>query len=165
MVGKRLVGGVLVGAAAVFGAALYLVIRGLSGQGQVLGCMDAAPGCAGVVAGLSASHVAVGLISAVGSLGLYFLLFHRDVEGLVAAEQKALRLREERIELIGTMMTPGERALLSVLLKEDGIMQSTLSYRTNLTPGRVSQVLAGFEERGLVRRTPAGRSFRVHLAV
>lgn len=162
MVSKKTVGGLLAGSAVVFGGILYYTIQSLTARTQVLGCMLDTPGCAQVATGLSASHVAVGFLSALFSLGLYFLLFYNDRSEELLERERVRRSREEQAELLGKVMTEGERALLSAVLKEEGILQSTLSYRTNLTPGRVSQVLGQFEERGLVRRMPEGRSFRVY---
>ncbi len=164
MVSKRTVGGLLVGVSLAFGGILYATIESLTHKAQVLGCVANTPGCMQATQSLSYSNIAVGFVSAVLSMGVYFLVFHRDTAELLAKERARQRSREEQVELLGKVMAPGERALLSAVMKEDGILQSTLAYRTNLTPGRVSQVLSGFEEQGLVRRTPEGRSFRVHLS-
>ena len=162
MVSKKTVGGLLAGSAVVFAGILYATIQSLSQRSQVLGCMVDTPGCAAITSGLSVSHFAVGFLSALFSLGVFFFFFYKDTTEQLLAEEQKRRSREEQVELLGKVMTSGERALLSAVLKEEGILQSTLSYRTNLTPGRVSQVLAQFEERGLVRRTPEGRTYRVY---
>lgn len=162
MVSKKTVGGLLAGSAVAFAGILYMTIQSLSARGEVLGCMLDTPGCAAVATGMSVSHFAVGFLSALFSLGLFFLFFYKDNTEQLLEHERTRRSREEQVELLSKVMTPGEQALLSAVLKEEGILQSTLTYRTNLTPGRVSQVLAQFEERGLVRRTPEGRSFRVY---
>ena len=162
MVSKKTVGGLLVGCSLVFSAILYFTIRSLTERTEVLGCMVDTPGCEEVALGLSMSHVGVGFLAAVFSLGVFFLLFYKDPQAASVERERVQRSREEQVALLGKVMTAGEQALLSAVLKEEGVLQSTLSYRTNLTPGRVSQVLSQFEERGLVRRTPEGRSFRVY---
>ena len=161
MVSSKTLGGIIAGSAVAFGGILYYTIRSLSSQSAVLGCVADSPACQSVTTSLSASHLAVGFISALFSLGIYVLLFHKD-----AADTQAItRDRNERIALISTVMTQGERAVLQAVLQEEGILQSSLAYRTNLTQGRISQVLSGFENRGLIQRTPEGRSYRIYPSV
>lgn len=165
VVSKKTLGGVLAGTSLIFGGILYFTVKSLTTQSMQLGCLAAAPGCQQVATGLGISHIAVGFLSAIFSFGVYFLAFHKDVAEQIAIEERERRSQEERIELLGKVMTEGEKALLSAIVNEDGITQSTLAYRTNLTPGRVSQVLAEFEQQGLIQRKPAGRTYRVHATI
>ncbi len=157
MVSQKTVGGLLAGSALLFAGILYFTIQSLTARTQVLGCILDTPGCAQVATGLSMSHVAVGFVSAVFSLGVYFFFFHKEV-----SEKK---LSEQRIELLTKVLTAGEKEVLAAVLHQEGILQSSLAYKTNLTPGRVSQVLSQFEEQGLIRRVPSGKSFKVYAAV
>lgn len=163
MVSKKTLGGILAGAAVTFGGILWYTISSLTGQAQVMHCVADSPACQQVVTGMSASHVAVGIVSAVFSLGLYFLFFYKDQTAAILEDQARRRSREEQIALLTKVMTPGEKAVLEAVLNEEGIMQSTLSYRTNLTPGRVSQVISDFETSGLLTKKPEGRSYRIYL--
>lgn len=148
-----------------FGGILYYTIQSLTTKNQVLGCVATAPGCMEVATGLSISHVSVGFLSAVLSLGAYFLLFHKDSQQAALLAEKQRRSQEEQLAILDKVMTPGEKSLLHAIAKSDGILQSTLAYRANLTPGRVSQVLSGFEEQGLISRKPSGRSYQVFLTL
>ena len=165
MVSKRALGGMMLGASVGFGGILWLTIRNLMAKSSQMGCILGTPQCVPVTTGLGLSHLAIGFVTAVFSLGAYFLLFHKDRTEILLEEQQRRHSREEQVELLSKVMTPGERALLSAISKEDGILQATLRYRTNLTPGRISQVLDDFESQGLVKRTPEGKSYRVFLSI
>ncbi len=158
MVSGKTLGGVLVGVTGVFTAIMLWVINSLGSRSSSLGCISSAANCQQVSYGLSASYVAVGFLSACFSMGLFFLFFYKDKSSLTD-------LRNERLSVLHKVLTDGERNVLDVLSREKGILQSTLRYRTNLTPGRVSQIVNEFESKGLLLRKPAGKTYKLFLKI
>ncbi|QQG39278.1 MAG: winged helix-turn-helix transcriptional regulator [Candidatus Woesearchaeota archaeon] len=56
-----------------------------------------------------------------------------------------------------------ERKVLKVIKDEEGISQSSLRFRTNLSKATVSQILSSFEKKGIVKREVEGKTYSVYL--
>ena len=68
-----------------------------------------------------------------------------------------------KFELILKAMDENEKNMLKAIKEQEGITQSTLRYRADLSKAKVSQILTGFEKKNLVRRTAKGKTYSVHL--
>lgn len=122
--------------------------------------------CQRVESLMGLSHVAVGLISFIGALGVYLLFFSTSEEAIMKRleEEKNMKIDQDRFELVLRAMDDNERKVLKAIKEQDGITQSTLKFRTDLSKAKVSQILTGFEKRHLVKRESKGKTYAVYLA-
>ena len=112
------------------------------------------------------SHIAVGLISFIGALGVYLLFFSTSEEAILKRleQEKNLKIEGDKFELVLKAMDENERKVLKAIKEQDGITQSTLKYRTDLSKAKVSQILTDFEKKHLVKREAKGKTYAVYLA-
>ena len=111
------------------------------------------------------SHVAVGLISFIGALGVYLLFFSTSEEAILKRleEDKNRKVEQDKFELILKAMDENERKVLKAIREQEGITQSTLKFRTDLSKAKVSQILTDFEKKQLVKRESKGKTYSVYL--
>ena len=114
---------------------------------------------------LGLSHIAVGLISFIGALGIYLLFFSTSEEAILKRleEEKKMKIGENKFELILKAMDENEKNVLKAIKEQEGITQSTLKYRTDLSKAKVSQILTDFEKKNLVKREAKGKTYSVYL--
>src|SRR3989338_5731096 len=101
----------------------------------------------------SLSHVAVGLISFIGALGIYLLFFSTSEEAILKRleEEKNIKIEQNKFDIVLKAMDDNEKKVLKAIKEQDGITQSTLKYRTDLSKAKVSQILTDFEKKHLVK--------------
>ena len=121
--------------------------------------------CQRVESLLGLSHVAVGLISFIGALGIYLLFFSTSEEAILKRleEEKSMKIEEDKFELVLKAMDDNEKKVLKAIKEQSGITQSTLKYRTDLSKAKVSQILTDFEKKNLVKRETKGKTYAVYL--
>ena len=122
--------------------------------------------CQRVESLIGLSHIAVGLISFIGALGVYLLFFSTSEEAILKRleQEKNLKIEGDKFELVLKAMDENERKVLKAIKEQDGITQSTLKYRTDLSKAKVSQILTDFEKKHLVKREAKGKTYAVYLA-
>lgn len=122
--------------------------------------------CQRVESLMGLSHVAVGLISFIGALGIYLLFFSTSEEAILKRleEEKNIKVEQNKFELILKAMDESEQKVLKAIKEQDGITQSTLKFRTDLSKAKVSQILTDFEKKHLVKRELKGKTYAVYLA-
>ncbi|MBI2658777.1 MarR family transcriptional regulator [Candidatus Woesearchaeota archaeon] len=122
--------------------------------------------CQRVESLMGLSHVAVGLISFIGALGVYLLFFSTSEEAILKRleEEKNIKVEQNKFELILKAMDENEQKVLKAIKEQDGITQSTLKFRTDLSKSKVSQILTDFEKKHLVKRELKGKTYAVYLA-
>ena len=111
------------------------------------------------------SHVAVGLISFIGALGIYLLFFSTSEEAILKRleEEKNIKIEQNKFDIVLKAMDDNEKKVLKAIKEQDGITQSTLKYRTDLSKAKVSQILTDFEKKHLVKRELKGKTYAVYL--
>ena len=111
------------------------------------------------------SHIAVGLISFIGALGIYLLFFSTSEEAILRRleEEKNVKVEQDKFELILKALDDNEKKVLKAIKEQEGITQSTLKYRTDLSKAKVSQILTGFEKKQLIKRELKGKTYAVYL--
>lgn len=121
--------------------------------------------CQRVESLLGLSHIAVGLISFIGALGIYLLFFSTGEEAILKRleEEKQMKLEEDKFGLVLKAMDENEQKVLKAIKEQEGITQSTLKFRTDLSKSKVSQILTDFEKKHLIKRELKGKTYSVHL--
>src|SRR3989338_5160336 len=101
---------------------------------------------------LGLSHIAVGLISFIAALGIYLLFFSTSEEAILRRlkEEKNMKLQEDKFELVLKGMDENEKKVLKAIREQNGITQSTLKFRADLSKAKISQVLTDFERKNLI---------------
>ena len=137
----------------------------LGGQTAALQCYPTNE-CQRVESLLGLSHIAVGLISFIGALGIYLLFFSTSEEAILKRleEEKSMKIGQDKFELILKAMDENEKKVLKAIKEQEGITQSTLKFRTDLSKSKVSQILTDFERKNLVKREIKGKTYSVYLA-
>lgn len=121
--------------------------------------------CQRVQSLLGLSHVAVGLISFIGALGIYLLFFSTSEEAILKRleEDKSREIGQDKFELVLKAMDDNEKKVIKAIREQEGITQSTLKYRTDLSKAKVSQILTDFEKKHLIKREEKGKTYSVYL--
>ena len=121
--------------------------------------------CQRVESLIGLSHVAVGLISFIAALGMYLLFFSTSEEAILKRleEEKNKKVEQDKFELILKAMDDNEKKVLKAIKEQEGITQSTLKYRTDLSKAKVSQILTDFERKQLIKRESKGKTYSVYL--
>jgi uncharacterized membrane protein len=121
--------------------------------------------CSRVQSLLGLSHIAVGLISFIGALGIYLLFFSTSEDAILKRleQEKERKIEEGRFDLIMKGMDDMEKRVLKTIKEQEGITQSTLKYRTDLSKAKVSQILSDFEKKHLIKREQKGKTYSVYL--
>ena len=114
---------------------------------------------------LGLSHIAVGLISFISALGIYLLFFSTSEEAILKRleEEKNRKVEQDKFELVLKSMDENEKRVLKAIKEQEGITQSTLKYRADLSKAKVSQILTDFEKKHLVKRELKGKTYAVYL--
>ena len=121
--------------------------------------------CQRVESLMGLSHIAVGLISFIGALGVYLLFFSTSEEAILKRleEEKNMKIDQDKFELVLKAMDDNEKKVLKAIKEQEGITQSTLKFRTDLSKAKVSQILTDFEKKHLIKREEKGKTYAVYL--
>ncbi len=151
----------------IFGLAAFQVISKYSASSSQMECM-AAPGCANVGSVLNYTHLAVGVLFSLLSLGVYILLFNSgSTEAILKRleEEKNTKISDGRFTLLLKTMDPNEQKVLNSVKENEGISQNMVTIKTGLSKAKVSLILSSFERKNLVKREPNGKTYSVYLLV
>ena len=163
MESKKL-GFLIIGMSILLGFLMFSFIGRIGAQGEVLHC-NPTQECQRVNSLLGLSHIAIGFISFIFALGFYLLLFNKGEEAILKRleEEKNMKLQEDKFSVILKMMDESEKSIINAVKEQDGITQTTLRYRTNLSKAKISQILTNFEKKNLIKRIQKGKTYSVHL--
>lgn len=122
--------------------------------------------CQRVESLIGLSHIAVGLISFIGALGIYLLFFSTSEEAIMKRleEEKNMKIEQDKFELFLKAMDDNEKSVIKAIKEQEGITQSTLRYRTDLSKSKISQIVTAFERKHLIRREEKGKTYSIYLA-
>lgn len=122
--------------------------------------------CQRVESLIGLSHISVGLISFIAALGIYLLFFSTSEEAILKRleEEKQMKIDEDKFELVLKALDENEKKVLKAVKEQNGITQSTLRFRTDLSKAKISQILTDFERKHLVKREERGKTYAVYLA-
>ncbi len=105
-------------------------------------------------------------------LGIYLFVFDKTQEKLeertvlvseALKEAKSNEKNKREFEAFLAGFSEDERKVLIAIKEQDGIKQSTLRYRTDMSKTTLSLMLKSLEERKIVKRKPAGKTNNVFL--
>lgn len=106
------------------------------------------------------------------SLGIYLFFFDKTQKQLeqstiiVSEALKEAKKQEKQKDEFSAFLTgfsSDEQKVLKAIKEQDGIKQSTLRYRTDISKTTLSLMLKSLEERGFIKRKPAGKTNQVYL--
>jgi|SRR3989344_4020003 len=106
------------------------------------------------------------------ALGLFFIFFERSQEqtekihsDVVNAlkETKKKQDSEERFEILLKALNEEEKKVIKAVKEQDGIEQSTLRYRADLSKTKLSYVLSDLEKKGLIKKVSEGKKNKIYL--
>jgi len=110
------------------------------------------------------SNIAFGIIFSVLSLGFYIMFFNTDSKVLERIEKETHdKALSDKFAIALSMLDPLEQKVLTSIREQDGVTQSTLRIRTDLSKAKLSMILSDFEKRDIVRRIPKGKSLAIFL--
>jgi hypothetical protein len=121
--------------------------------------------CQRVESLMGLSHIAVGLISFIGALGFYILFFSTSEEAILRRleQEKNMKIEGDKFELVLKGMDENEKKVIKAIKEQEGITQTTLKFRTDLSKAKVSQILTDFEKKKLIQREAKGKTYSVYL--
>ena len=105
------------------------------------------------------------------ALGFYLLFFNKsEAEASKYSnilekinEEKTQKTAEDEFNLLLRPLDENERKVLTAIKEQEGITQSTLKYRANLSKAKVSQILTDFEKKKIIARKAKGKTYEVFL--
>jgi uncharacterized membrane protein len=163
-------GFLILGLSLVSGLAMFRYMDGLSLQEEQLHC-NPSNECQQVQSLFGFSHVVVGFLSFLSALGFYLLLFNKGEYHSINKYENYNNenISEHKIEnndKFNTLLKPlddNQRKVLTSIKEQQGITQSTLRYRADLSKATVSQILTDFEKKDLISRKVKGKTYMVFL--
>lgn len=135
-------------------------------QSEDLGCMINDE-CLEVDKSISITHIIFGFFGFMFALGIYILLFNKSEERILKRleEEKNMKIGEEKFDIILTALDPYEKKVMKSIKDQDGITQSTLRLRTDMSKAKLSYVLQELEKRNLIKRIKKGKTLQIFLRV
>jgi len=159
MENKKL-GVVIIIIALVVGSLLFYYNSKLNEQAEEIGCFSN-PNCATIEDGLSISHIAIGIFSFILALGFYLLFFNRTEKKIMEKLENAKE--EEKFDFALKMLNSFEARVLKKIKEHEGITQSTLRIKTDMSKAKLSYVLQDLEKRKIIKRIKKGKTFSIYL--
>ena len=157
MENKKL-GVLLVIIAVLVGVILIYYINTLTNEAEILGCFDN-PNCIPIEKGLSMSHFAIGVFAFILALGFYLIFFNKTEDKLI--QRYGQEKEDEKFEFAMKFLDPVEAKVLKKIREEEGITQSTLRVKLDMSKAKLSYVLQDLEKRNLIKRVEKGKTLQV----
>ncbi len=112
------------------------------------------------------------LLILVFGLGIYLVFFDKSQKAIMASQEKiAETIKEtkdkevvdERFNLLLSALDEEEKKVMIAVKEQDGISQTTLMYRTDLSKTKLSLVLTGLEKKDLIKKVKKGKINLIHM--
>jgi len=151
----------------VFLSFVYLFNTNLSTRSENLRCNKLSEKCVEIGNGISITNVAFGFFGFMFGLGFYFLFFNKTEEAIMKRleEEKNNKIKNGKFEFAFKMLNPFEAEVLKKVREQDGITQSTLRLRVNMSKSKLSYILQDLEKRKLIKRVKKGKTLGIWLRV
>lgn len=123
--------------------------------------------CAEINSSLSITHAGFGFFGFMLALGFYILFFNKTERKILERleQNKNEEIREKQFDWIYKALDNYEKKVLKAVKDQEGITQSTLKLRTDMSKAKLSYVLQELEKRNLIKRTKKGKTLQVFLKV
>lgn len=161
---SKKIGGILIIIGLLLGGSIWYFTNQLYTKSEMYGCFQNNQ-CLPIQNSISLSHVVTGIFSFLIALGFYLIFFTKSEEAIMdrLEANRNAQLQEERFALVLRALDPYEQKVLTAVKEQDGITQSTLRWRTEMSKAKLSYVLQELERRDLVKRFEKGKTLAVHL--
>ncbi len=143
---------------------LFQLIDGLNSESEELGCFGEEV-CTKIESTLSLTHLVFGFIGFILALGAYLIFFSKGEESVLKRleENKMDDWKDKKFEWISKGLDEFEKKVMNSIREQQGITQSTLRIRTNLSKAKLSYVIQDLEKKELIKRIKKGKTFSIYL--
>jgi len=143
---------------------LFQLIDGLTAESEELGCFGEEE-CTKIESTLSLTHFVFGFIGFILALGVYLIFFSKGEESVLKRleENKMKEWEDKKFEWILKGLDEFEKRVMKSIKEQQGITQSTLRIRTNLSKAKLSYVVQDLEKKNLIKRIKKGKTFSIYL--
>lgn len=117
-------------------------------------------------------YIGIAIIFVTLALGIYLIAFEKSREyiesmqrELVSSlkENKKKQDKNERFEFLLKALNDEEKKIMKAVKEQDGIEQSTLRIRTDLSKTKLSVILTELEKKNLVKKVAEGKKNKIYL--
>jgi len=138
----------------------------INNQSIEMGCFPN-QNCKTIERMLSLSHISMGVFSFLLALGFYLLFFNKTEKAIFEKleKEKELKVEDMKFKILMKALDPFEQKVIEAIKEQEGITQSTLKLRANMSKSKLSFVLKELERRELIKRVEKGKTFSVYLKI
>jgi len=133
---------------------------------DIFGC-NPSDECVSMEKSLSVTDIGFGFFGFLFGLGFYILFFDKTEKAILKKleDDKNHKTNDEKFSLIMKALDPFENKVMKAIKEYDGIMQSNLLLKTDMSKAKLSYVLQELEKRKLIKRVPKGKGLAVFLKI
>ncbi|MEK6937218.1 MAG: hypothetical protein AABW58_04060 [Nanoarchaeota archaeon] len=98
-------------------------------------------------------------------LGVYFIFENKaksEITSFIEKDQK-LKQKEEKFSFLLKGLNEDEKKIIQAVKDQDGISQSTLRIRTDMSKAKLSIVLSALEKKSLIKKVEDGKFNKIYL--
>ena len=123
--------------------------------------------CQTIQQNISFIHVGFGIFGFMLALGVYILLFNKSEERILKKleDEKENKINNEKFDIVLKALDDYEKKVLKLIKEQDGITQSTLRLRSDMSKAKLSYVLQELEKRNLIKRVKKGKTLEIFLKI
>jgi len=129
-----------------------------------VGCLPS-PECRTIQSVMDWSHMAIGALASLLSLGMYLIFFYKGEKAILdrLEKDKDRKLNDEKFNVLLLAFDKNQKKVLNEIRNQPGITQHTLTLRADLSKAKVSQILYDLEQKSLIVREPKGKTYAIYL--
>lgn len=164
-------GFLIIGISIVASFIIFNFMSSLNLQGHELQC-NPSQECQQINSVLGISHIAIGFLAFIFALGFYLLFFNKNESEIIKRYHEEFEIsnisdnqssNNDKFSMMLKPLDDNERKIMIAIKEQEGITQSTLRYRADLSKATVSQILTNFEKKNLIERKSKGKTYSVFL--
>ena len=160
---NKKIGYTLLGLSVAIGAILTSFISNT--QSKYAAMCSPSPECSALTTTLNLSHLAIGILAALLSLGIYLIFFNKSEEAILKRleDENTSILKDEKFNILTKALNQHETKVLSIVKEQPGITQNTLRLKADLSKSLVSQILSSLEKTNIIKREVKGKTYSIFL--